>query len=90
MISKRTRKSTRSVEQLKQGSFTPAKGMDEKTSVLDTEHVLFTKNLTADFDGGLILRKPIKKISDIPEVEIEGTVVNSDVIPVKVSIIRRS
>lgn len=67
LISKNSRKTTGSVEQLKQGSFTAVKGIDETTSALNTESVLHLENLDVDFDGGLTLRKPIVCISNPPK-----------------------
>lgn len=68
MISKKTRRATGSVENLKQGGITAVKGIDETASPLDSEHVLYLENLDVDYDGGLILRKPVFCIKDIPNL----------------------
>lgn len=68
MISKNSRRATGSVEQLKQGSFTAVKGIDETAPALNTETVLRLKNLDVDTDGGLVLRKPLLASRVFPKV----------------------
>lgn len=69
MISKNSRRATGSVEQLKQSSFTGAKGIDETAPALAPDSVLHLKNLDVDTDGGLILRKPLKAVRTFPNVQ---------------------
>ena len=59
MISKNSRRITGAVEDLKQGSFTATKGIDETAPALASDTVLHSVNLDVDRDGGLILRKPL-------------------------------
>lgn len=68
MINRYSRKASKPVELLKQGSFTGAKGIDENASVLDTSSVLYLKNFTTERDGTLTLRKPIMCVEELPEV----------------------
>lgn len=68
MISKNSRRATGSVEQLRQGSFTAVKGIDETAPALNTETVLRLKNLDVDTDGGLVLRKPLLASRVFPKV----------------------
>lgn len=68
MISKNSRRATGSVEQLKQGSFTAVKGIDETAPALNTDTVLRLKNLDVDTDGGLVLRKPLVVSRVFPKV----------------------
>lgn len=80
MISKRTRRSVEPVESLKQAGIAAVKGIDETASVLDTDRVLYLKNLKIDHDGGLVLRKPIAFKTQIPTVRKGATSIQSDVL----------
>jgi hypothetical protein len=59
LISKNSRRITGAVEDLKQGSFTATKGIDETAPALSSDTVLHSVNLDVDRDGGLVLRKPL-------------------------------
>lgn len=69
LINRRSRTSTSPVENLKQHGFTGTKGIDETAPALQPDTVLHSKNLNVDFDGGLILRKPIVCVKNIPTVD---------------------
>ena len=68
MINKRVRKSATHVETLHQGGFTGVKGIDIHGSVLKNDTVIVSKNLDTDYDGTLILRKPVICVESIPNV----------------------
>ena len=72
MISRNSRRTAAPVENLRQGSIAAVKGVDETASILASDSALYTENLIVDDDGGLILRKPIVCIEDIPELVVNG------------------
>lgn len=72
MITKNSRKKTSPIEALKQGSFTAVKGIDETAAHLSVDTVSYTKNFDIDTDGGLILRKPIVCVEELPVLNIDG------------------
>ena len=81
MISRRTRRSTRPVESLHQSGFTAVKGIDISKPLVESNSVLYSKNLDIDTDGGLILRKPIVFSKSIPEViDTAGNIIPTKVI----------
>lgn len=80
MISNSSRKFDNPVENLKQSGFTAAKGVNETAPILSTDNVLHMENLVPDDDGGLILRKPIVCIENVPELKVEQVVVDSEVV----------
>ena len=81
MINKRVRKSATRVETLHQGGFTGVKGIDIHGSVLKNDTVIASKNLDTDYDGTLILRKPVICVENIPNViDSNGVEIPSNVI----------
>ena len=78
LISKKTRSVTIPTENLKQGGFTVVKGIDETASVLSTDTVMHLKNLDVDTDGGLIIRKPIVCVDNVPEVYENDVLVSTN------------
>lgn len=83
MIIKHSRGKASAVESLKQSGFTGSKGVDEVASALAVDSVLHAKNFDVDFDGGLILRKPIVCLENIPEVKISGGRIDTTVLYTK-------
>lgn len=59
MISRKTNRYTYNQESLHQSSFTAMKGIDCSKAPTSQDTVLSTTNLDVDYDGGLILRKPL-------------------------------
>ena len=60
MIRRKTSNYTQNQEALHQASFTAMKGVDCSKAPTSEDTVLLAKNLDVDYDGGLVLRKPLK------------------------------
>ena len=80
MISRRrASKYIQDIEQLQQNSFTAFKGIDVSKAPVSQDTLLDAENLDVDYDGGLILRKPLlysmSTVSDVFKVHYayEGT-----------------
>ena len=59
MISRKTTRYNYTQEPLQQNSFTAMKGIDSSKAPTSPDTLLNAKNLDVDYDGGLVLRKPI-------------------------------
>ena len=74
MISKRTRRYSQPQEQLRQFALNNSKGIDETKPIVDHDTVLDTVNLTVNDDGSMSLRKPLRKLQDVPKSATDGDV----------------
>ena len=74
MISKRTRRYSQPQEQLRQFALNNSKGIDETKPIVDHDTVLDTVNLTVNDDGSMSLRKPLRKLQDVPKSTADGDV----------------
>lgn len=80
MISKRSRKVSAPVENLKQSGFNGSKGIDINAGAESLDTVLLSKNFDIDSDGGLKLRKPVVIRKTFPEIISENGVIESTVL----------
>ena len=67
MIKRTASRYSESQEPLYENSFKGTKGIDGSKSPTETEYIVNSKNLDVDYDGGLVLRKPIKICKTYPE-----------------------
>ena len=80
MISKRSRKASAPVENLKQYGFNGSKGINISAAAEDANTVLLSKNFDIEPDGSLKLRKPVIIRQTLPEVISGNNVIETDVV----------
>lgn len=80
MISKRSRRASAPVENLKQSGFNGSKGINISAAAEDSNTVLLSKNFDIEPDGSLKLRKPVIIRQTLPEVISENNVIETDVV----------
>ena len=59
MIKRKANRYTKNQESLQQNSFTAMRGIDSTKAPTQADTVLNACNLDVDYDGGLVLRKPL-------------------------------
>lgn len=80
MISKRSRRASAPVENLKQAGFNGSKGINISAAAENSDTVLLSKNFDIEPDGSLKLRKPVIIRQTLPEVISENNVIETDVV----------